>query len=194
MIYKKVVLVAIPVILAIYFSTMLYFIPQDYSEKDLNIPSPYFETTLSDESISLGESFRLDVISENIGEYGDVHTVSIAFPNLSSIQDQVQIVSYNFTHQPIFVQTGDELDANYTGGTSTIIAKYPSIEAMNRPASTDEIFQIGLKVTPKEPGKFEIYVKSIGIPHVEQSSHYPVTGNLDHQNQYVKVKTVRVIP
>lgn len=187
-------LAIVPIIMVIYFATTLYFIPENYSEKIPNAPSPYFDTSSSDTEITLGESFRIEIISENRGEYGDIHIVSVAFPNLTRIQDQVQIVNYNFSHQPHFVEVGDEIGANYTGGTSTILAKYPSIEAMNRPATTDNHYKIGLKVTPNETGNFSVYIKSVGIPHIDQSSHYPESGKLDAQGEFVQVQTVRVWP
>lgn len=187
-------LAAIPVILAAYFITTLYLIPDNYTDKALDAPSPYLETTLSDTEISLGESFRMQIISENIGDYGDVHIVSVAFPNLIEIKDQIRIVSYNFTHQPNFIEIGDKIGAHYTGGTSTILAEYPSIEAMNRPAEPGKIFELGLKVTPNQTGYFDVYVKSVGVPHINQSSHYPTTGKLDHQDEHVQIHTVRVMP
>ncbi|NIU02166.1 MAG: hypothetical protein GWN01_15065, partial [Nitrosopumilaceae archaeon] len=66
-------------------------------------------------------------------------------------------------HQPHFVEIGDELGANYTGGTETVFATYPSIEAINRPAQPHEQYYIGVKITPNAVGNFSVFVKSVDI-------------------------------
>jgi len=76
----------------------------------------------------------------------------------------------------------------------TTFAKYPLIEAMSRPLKPDVETHFDIVVTPKNSGIFNVYVKSIGIPHSSDVSHYPFSGVLDHQNEYVLVYSVTVNP
>ena len=37
----------------------------------------------------LGDSFTIDIVSGNAGEYGDIHILSTAFPSLDEMVDNV---------------------------------------------------------------------------------------------------------
>lgn len=172
----------------------VYVLPEKFLAKKQFAPSPILEAKLSNSQINLGESFRLDTVSENVGDYGDIHIVSAAFPNSSKIEDVVRIVSYDFSNSPIYINIGDEIGAKYSGGVESVFAEYPSIEAMNRPSHPGTKHIMDLEITPKVSGKFVVYLKSIDIPHTNSLSHYPQEGKLDHQNEYVLVYTVNVNP
>ena len=190
---KKIILIPIIVIsLMIYFSLTVLFLPEQYLSKDQFIPIPHLDVELSESEIILGESFRLSILSENRGDYGDIHIVSTAFPDLKSIEGVVEIVSYDFTHSPQFIIPGDEIGSKYSGGLESVNAKYPSIEAMSRPIPSGVKYHIDLLITPNEIGPFLVYVKSINIPHTSPMSHFPDIGRLDHQDEYVLVYTVNV--
>ena len=171
-----------------------FVLPEKFLAKEQFIPSPKVEVQISNTQIKLGESFKLGTISENVGDYGDIHIVSVAFPNLSEIDDIVRIVGYDYSNSPIYIKKGDEIGAEYSGGVETVLAKYPSIEAMNRPAKPGIKYVMDLQITPKMPGSFLIYVKSIDIPHTDSTSHYPQEGILDHQEEHVLVYTINVNP
>ena len=156
------------------------------------IPEPIFESILSETDIVLGDSFRLDIVSKNTGDYADIHIVSIAFPDLIEINDTVKIATYDFTLSPSYISVGEEIGSKYSGGVETTISQYPSIEAMSRPLKSDVETHFDIVVTPKKSGIFNIYVKSIGIPHTSDVSHYPYSGILDHQNEHVLVYSVTV--
>ena len=158
------------------------------------IPEPIFESILSKTDIVLGDSFRLDIVSKNTGDYADIHIVSIAFPDLITIDDTVKIATYDFTLSPSYISVGEKIGSKYSGGVETTIAQYPSIEAMSRPLNPDIETHFDIVVTPKNSGIFNIYVKSIGIPHTSDLSHYPYSGILDHQNEHVLVYSVNVNP
>jgi len=158
------------------------------------VPEPIFESVLSDSEITLGDSFRLDIVSVNTGDYADIHIVSVAFPDLIEIDDVVKIATYDFTLSPSYIYVDEEIGSKYSGGVETTFAQYPSIEAMSRPLKPDMPTHFDLIVTPQELGIFNIYVKSIGIPHTSSTSHYPYSGMLDHQNEYVQVYSVTVNP
>ena len=176
-----------------YFILTVFILPPSYLSNDQLIPQPYIETTLSNSEISLGESFTINVISENIGEYGDIHIVSVAFPDLDQIvEDSVEISTYDFTQSPVFILPGDEIGANYSGGLESVSAQYPSLEATSRPSHTQKPYHLEIIVTPEKIGDFSIFVKSIIIPHVSNISHVPESGILDHQNEYVSVYSVSV--
>ena len=158
------------------------------------VPEPAFQSTLSDSEITLGDSFRLDIVSVNNGDYADIHIVSVAFPDLTTINDVVKIATYDFTLSPSYISVDEEIGSKYSGGVETTLAQYPSIEAMSRPLKSDVETYFDVVVTPKKSGIFDVYVKSIGIPHSSDLSHYPHSGTLDHQNEHVLVYSVTVNP
>jgi len=182
------------VILSLYFILTIFVLPSEFLMTEQLVPQPTFQAILSDSEISLGDSFRLDIISENIGDYADIHIVSVAFPDLIEIDDVVKIATYDFTLSPSYIYVDEEIASKYSGGVETTLAQYPSIEAMSRPLKPDVPTHFDLVVTPQELGLFNIYVKSIGIPHTSTTSHYPYSGILDHQNEYVQVYSVTVNP
>ena len=158
------------------------------------VPEPTFQAKLSDSEITLGDSFRLNIVSVNTGDYADIHIVSVAFPDLIQIDDVVKIATYDFSLSPSYIHVDEEIGSKYSGGVETTFAQYPSIEAMSRPLKPDISTHFDIVVTPEELGLFNIYVKSIGIPHTNATSHYPYSGILDHQNEYVQVYSVTVNP
>ena len=182
------------VILFLYFVLSVFILPSEFLMTDQLVPEPVFEATLSKTDIVLGDSFRLDIISENTGDYADIHIVSIGFPTLSKLDDVVKIATYDFTLSPSYISVGKKIGSNYSGGVETTFAEYPSIEAMSRPLKSNVETYFDIVVTPKKSGIFDVYVKSIGIPHSSDLSHYPHSGTLDHQNEHVLVYSVTVNP
>ena len=193
--YEK--LLIIPLIgfsLITYFGLTVFILPEQYMSNEQLISQPYFEVQLSDENIFLGESFRIDITTQNRGDYGDIHILSTAFPDLIEIGNVVKIVTYDFTQSSVSIIPGDEIIAKYSGGLEHTIAQYPSIEAMSKPVHPNSTYNLSQIITPEKPGIFLIYVKSVNIPHVNDLSHYPQTGILDHQEEYVQIYSVNVNP
>ena len=182
------------VLLSLYFLLTVFILPSEFLITEQLVPQPVFEATLSDTEIDLGDSFRLEIISKNIGDYADIHIVSVGFPQLVEIEDVVKIATYDFSLSPSYIDVGEEIGSSYSGGVETTLAKYPSIEAMSRPLKPDVETHFDIVLTPKNSGIFDVYVKSIGIPHSSDISHYPTSGVLDHQNEYVSVYSVTVNP
>jgi len=177
----------------LYFILTLFVLPEQFLSTEQLIPQPYLEVDLSEHDISLGDSFRLNVISENKGDYGDIHIVSVAFPDLVEM-DVVEIATYDFTQSSKYISIGDKISAKYSGGVESTFSKYPSIEAMTRPTYPGIKNHLGLIITPEKSGIFTMYIKSIDIPHTSNLSHYPDSGFLDHQDEYVLVYSVNVNP
>ena len=181
-------------ILSLYFVLTIFVFPSEFLLTEQLVPQPVFEAVLSETTIVVGDSFRLSTISENTGDYADIHIVSISFPDLIEIDDVVKIATYDFTLSPSYISVGEEIGSNYSGGVETTFAQYPSIEAMSRPLQPNVETHLDIVVTPKKSGIFNVYVKSIGIPHTSNISHYPHSGTLDHQNEHVLVYSVTVNP
>ena len=181
-------------ILSLYFVLTIFVFPSEFLLTEQLVPQPVFEAVLSETTIVVGDSFRLSTISENTGDYADIHIVSISFPDLTEIDDVVKIATYDFTLSPSYISVGEEIGSNYSGGVETTFAQYPSIEAMSRPLQPNVETHLDIVVTPKKSGIFNVYVKSIGIPHTSNLSHYPHSGTLDHQNEHVLVYSVTVNP
>jgi hypothetical protein len=182
------------VILSLYFVLTIFILPSEFLMTEQLVPEPSFTAILSETNITLGDSFHLDIVSMNSGDYADIHIVSVAFPDLNTIDDVVKITTYDFTLSPSYIYVDEEIGSKYSGGVETTLAQYPSIEAMSRPLKPDVQTHFDLLITPQELGLFNIYVKSIGIPHTSDLSHYPYSGFLDHQNEYVSVYSVSVNP
>ncbi len=191
---KSLIYPIIGIFIIVYFSLTVFILPEKYLSNEQLVPQPYFEVVLSDSGVSLGDSFRLSITSENQGDYGDIHILSTSFPTISKIDGIVEIATYDFTQSSVHVEVGDEIGANYSGGLESTTAKYPSIEAMNRPILPGAKNHLDLIITPEKTGIFTIYVKSIDIPHTSNVSHYPYSGILDHQNEYVLDYSVNVNP
>ena len=181
-------------ILCLYFVLTIFVFPSEFLLTEQLVPQPVFESVLSETTIVVGDSFRLSTISENTGDYADIHIVSISFPDLTEIDDVVKIATYDFTLSPSYISVGEEIGSNYSGGVETTFAQSPSIEAMSRPLQPNVETHLDIVVTPKKSGIFNVYVKSIGIPHTSNLSHYPHSGTLDHQNEHVLVYSVTVNP
>ena len=177
-----------------YFGLTVFILPEQYMSHEKLVSQPHFDAKISDREISLGESFRLDIVTENRGEYGDIHILSTAFPDLTEVGNVVDIVTYDFTQPPTNIVPGDKVIAKYSGGLEHMVAKYPSIEAMSRPIHPGSTYNLSQIITPEKQGNFSIYVKSVNIPHTSNLSHYPQTGILDHQEEYVQVYSVNVNP
>ena len=182
------------IILSLYFVLTIFILPSEFLMTEQLVPEPSFTAILSQTNITLGDSFHLDIVSMNNGDYADIHIVSVAFPDLKITDDVVKITTYDFTLSPSYIYVDDEIGSKYSGGVETTLAQYPSIEAMSRPLKPDVQTHFDLLITPQELGLFNIYVKSIGIPHTSDLSHYPYSGFLDHQNEYVSVYSVSVNP
>lgn len=179
----------------IYFIFIVVIFPNYYLSVEPLVSQPYFEVTISESEISLGDSFDLDLVSENKGEYGDIHILSVGFPNLDSVDDSaVLITTYDFTQSLVYFLPGDQISAGYSGGVISTVSEYPSIEAMSRPVLPNAKNHLSLSITPDYVGTFVVYVKTINIPHIDSRSHYPQSGILDQQDEYVMSFSVNVIP
>ena len=179
----------------IYFIFIIVIFPDYYLSVEPLVSQPYFEATISESEISLGDSFDLDIVSENKGEYGDIHIVSIGFPNLDSVDDNtILITTYDFTQSLVYFFPGDQISTGYSGGVISTVSEYPSIEAMSRPILPNAENHLSLSITPESVGSFAVYVKTINIPHIDSRSHYPQSGTLDQQDEYVMSFSVNVIP
>ena len=184
----------IGVSLTVYFTLTIFILPEQYMSHEKLVSQPYFEVKISDKEIPLGESFRLDITTKNSGDYGDIHILSTAFPDLIEIGSIVKISTYDFTQPPSNIIQGEKIIAKYSGGLEHINAKYPSIEAMSRPIHPGSTYNLSQVITPENAGNFSVYVKTVNIPHTSNLSHHPQTGVLDHQEEYVQVYSVSVNP
>ncbi len=137
------------VLLSLYFLLTVFILPSEFLITEQLVPQPVFEATLSDTEIDLGDSFRLEIISKNIGDYADIHIVSVGFPQLVEIDDVVKIATYDFSLSPSYIDVGEEIGSSYSGGVETTLAKYPSIEAMSRPLKPDVETHFDIVLTPK---------------------------------------------
>ena len=180
--------------LVLYFFLSIYVLPKLYVRAPKPKPAPVvINTALSPRLVYLGNTFYFRVQAENIGDNADIEIISIAFPNLTAIDRNVQIQQSDFNQKPLFVKTGDKVGSSYTGLENIVYAKYPSIEAFSRPWHSKIIHNIKLEIKPSSPGKFLIFLKAVCLPHTSALAHYPQTGLKDFQNEFVKIYEVKVL-
>ena len=140
--------------LSLYFILTVFIFPSEFLMTEQLVPEPSFTAILSETNVTLGDSFHLDIVSVNNGDYADIHIVSVSFPDLTVVDDVVQITTYDFTLSPSYIHVDEEIGSNYSGGVETTFAQYPSIEAMSRPLKPDVQTHFDLLITPQELGLF----------------------------------------
>lgn len=187
-----IILPIIIVSLAVYFALELYILPQQYLEREQAQSQPKLTIVVSDSEIFLGESFEVELYSKNIGDISDALLVSVSFPELKEIKDEIKIVSYDFTESPHLFKEGDQIGFEYSPLQKKIPAKYSLIEAYSRPAKNGDEYLMVLDITPSKTGNFVFYVKAITFPHLTQISHFPSEGTVDHQGELVEIFLVKV--
>lgn len=177
---------------AAYFVIAYAFLPQMFLPVLMPPrPAPAVSVAVSDSAIALGESFTLQVSATNQGDHADRQLVSIAFPNATRAQDVAVVEGYGFKQSPIFINVGDDVGFGYTGVQSAQ-AQYPAIEGHSAPWENGESFSTSLSITPEHEGRFVVFVKAVGLPHNGEQAHWPSSGPVDHQDEYVSVIEVDV--
>jgi hypothetical protein len=176
-----------------YFVLTLVVFPNTYEDTKVGIPQPGLETTLSAQQIKIGESFEMSLVATNLGQEADLQTVTVEFPQNQNL-DNVKITSYDFLQSPKLFLQGKEIGSDYNGGQSLIKSKYPFIEAYSRPSKPGNHYTMTLQITPTQTGAFVVYTKTVAMPHIDEISHFPTEGILDHQNEYVQEHRVEVLP
>lgn len=179
--------------LFVYFFMTLVIFPQEYLSYSVIEPQPIQAVALSNDEISLGESFEIEIEIESKNDVADILITSAAFPGLQEIGDIVKIISYDYTQSPRYIVPGDKINSEYTSG-GEVTAQYPSIEAYSRNVPVNTAYRMSIIITPESTGTFETFIKTIAIPHTTELSHYPYDGMLDPQSEYVSVYSVKVNP
>lgn len=187
---KKTYLVA-ACVMAAYFVLTLAIFPKAYQDTNVGIPKPKLEGQISAQKITLGESFELTLSASNQGSDADLQTVTVEFPQNENL-DNVKIVSYDFLQSPKLFLQGKEIGSDYTGGKDLVQSKYPFLEAYSRPSKTGHSYTMTVQVTPTQVGVYTVYAKTVAMPHINEQSHFPASGILDHQNEFVQEYTVEV--
>lgn len=183
---------SLAVILFVYFFMTLVILPEEYSSHKVIEPQPIHTVTISNDEITLGDSFKIEIEMINQNDFADIVLTSVGFPTLSNLES-IEVIGYDFTQSPKFIEIGYEVGSEYTFG-EVIPAVYPSIEADSRNIPQDSLFRMVILVTPTESGIFESYIKTVAIPHTTEQSHYPYDGFVDAQGEFVDVLSVTVIP
>lgn len=190
---KAITIGGIIIALFAYFFMTLVIFPQEYLSHQVVNPQPTHTVKLSDDKITLGKSFVIEIDVENKNDVADILINSVAFPRMQKIGNETKIISYDFTQSPAYIKIGDKINSGYTRG-GPIISKYPSIESYSRNVPPNSYYHIELSIAPTNTGPFDVYVKTIAIPHSSELSHYPHDGFVDPQAEIVDVYTVMVNP
>ena len=94
--------------MAVYFLVMGFVFPDTMSLTEKKITSPFFVTSLDNQSISSGESIDLIIDSGVTGGDSDMLILIIGFPDAKSF-DEIKIISSEFTQSAKFFEIGDEV-------------------------------------------------------------------------------------
>jgi hypothetical protein len=178
-----------------YFAIAVLVLPGAYVPM-MTPPKPepvVTDVSVSNSTIELGQSFALRVNATNQGDHADRQIVSVAFPNATSTDGIVTVQEENFKQGATFIGTGRDIGSGYAGVAQKVKAQYPSVEIFSSPWQKGESFAITLSVKPQQEGRFVFFVKAIGFPHNGDQAHWPSSGTLDHQNEYVSVYSVYVM-
>jgi hypothetical protein len=188
-----VLIASISALLSVYFFLSLYAFPNLYVTPPKIRPIPVINNvSLSSSVIEIGHSFNLSLSAANNGDSADLQTISVGFPNLTSIDGFVQIRQDDLNQKPLFIKKGEMVGSDYRAG-NLISAKYPSIDAFSRPWHSQVTHHIQLEVKPDSAGRFVILLKSVAFPHLNQFAHYPLNGLRDYQNEFVKAYSIQVM-
>ena len=187
---KTLIASSLAILLSFYFVMTLVIMPQEYSSLKVIEPQPIHLVSISDDKITLGSSFKIEIEMTNKNDSADIVLTSVGFPSLTNL-DSVEVIGYDFTQSPKKIDIGYKIGSEYTFGES-ISAKYPLIEADSRNVPEDYSARMVLLVTPQKAGTFEMYVKTIAIPHTTEHSHFPYEGLIDPQKEFVDVYSVVV--
>ena len=179
-------------IMAVYLGLMFAIFPQIYSNTEIGIPKPSLESTIP-QQVKLGEPFEISLTAHNLGADADLQSVTVEFPQNQNL-DNIKVVSYDFLQSPKLFLKGKQIGSDYNGNQNLVEAKYPFLEAYNRPSNAGHSSSMTLQITPTEAGVFTIYTKTVAMPHITDDSHYPQQGILDHQNEFVQEHKITVVP
>ncbi len=185
------VLVVIAAVAA-YFAVMVAVVPPLYLESYTSYPAPVHSVTVSDDAISLGESFRLRVDVVNDRDFADFVVTSVGFPGLEDAGAHVDLVGYDFDLPPRYVAAGDQPRSIYGAGSDG--NAYASIESTGSDVGVGERYHIALSVTPPASGDFAVHVKTAAVPHSHGMAHFPHSGPGDAQGETVEIHVVSVVP
>ncbi len=84
----------------------------------------------------------------------------MAFFNITSLNNIVEISKYYIPEKPILLEIGDEIGLEYVESNKVINTNYFFKEVNNRPWDNDDYYQISLKVKPSTVGRFVIFIKN----------------------------------
>jgi hypothetical protein len=182
--------------MATYFVLSLYYFPIYYlGHTYLSHSKPFIkDVSISETEVSLGKPIQLSITGDNIGDQADIQIISVALPNLTTIKGNniIRILNYNFTQKPLIVEKGDPIGSGYEGQSDTIAAQYPSIQFYSRPWKSGIVYGAQMEINPISKGKFTLLVKTVSLPNIDNTSHYPNTGIKDYQDEYVIAYHVNV--
>jgi hypothetical protein len=187
-----VLIASISALLSVYFFLSLYAFPNLYVTPPKIRPIPVINSvSLSSYVIEVGHSFNLSLSAANNGDSADLQTISVGFPNLTSIDGFVQIRQSDLNQKPLLINKGKMVGSDYRT-ENLISARYPSIQAFSRPWHSQVTHHIQLEVKPDSAGRFVMLLKSVAFPHLNQFAHYPLNGQRDYQNEFVKAYWILV--
>ena len=187
-----VLIASISALLSVYFFLSLSAFPNLYvTPPKIRLMPVINSVSLSSSVIEIGHSFNLSLSAANNGDSADIQTLSVGFPNLTSIDGFVKIRQSDLNQKPLLIKKGEMVGSDYRA-ENLISARYPCIEAFSRPWHSQVTHHIQLEVKPDSTGRFVILLKSVAFPHLNQFAHYPLNGLRDYQNEFVKAYSILV--
>lgn len=188
---KAVAAVAACAVAAAYFVAMIGVIPQLYLEYYTAYPTLTHHVSVSDSNIPLGESFSLRIDVDNEYDQADILITSVSFPSLEgNLEDHVRLVRYDFGMAPLYLEAGDAAGVVYGAGSAEIV--HPTIRSTGVDVAAGDKHHVEFLITPPTEGDFEMQIKTTAVPHSHSKAHYPHSGFVDTQGEFVEIHVVGV--
>lgn len=189
---KVSIIAGVVVSVTAYFVVMVAVVPSIYLDSYSLYPQPVHSVTISDDVVSLGESFILRVDARNNNDFAEYVVTTVGLPALDDAREHATVVGYDFVQAPGYVEAGDPVPLTY--GTALDAAPHAYIISRSTDATIGAKYHVELAITPPDPGTFIIHVKTAALPHADDLAHFPHSGFLDAQGELADVYEVAVLP
>jgi V8-like Glu-specific endopeptidase/uncharacterized membrane protein len=158
-------------------------------------PYPYHEDVDVPDSVTVGESFTVEVDATNFGGPADKYsTITVSSPSLDGYgdDDQVHVVSHSFSGYATKRSPGDRIYHREDGAMTAEHALVEAGTARDGAWGDSEDRSLTVEFTPEEAGTFVLYVRTTMTDDGEQRSEPGYGRHTDQQGYTVERYVVEV--
>ena len=153
------------------------------------VPNLNLQVTTASTTITQGQSFKITIQANNDGTSSTWQSIHLGFPYPTS---SIKITKY----ESVKIDCGPcpnntPVYGNY--GKPGYKTQYPIVEASLTP-SYKEILLMEIEVTPKSPGTFLFFAKTVAQDSSGKFYYFPNSGNKDNLDEFVESHYIDVKP